>query len=276
MLLDQKLSRANFWRIVLNSTASFVMAYLLVFYINHFATVFTAGMFHYPVSFNFAKIVYHVEPYEWTHDAVKLMYSAGPLLILIAGIIALVAFFSLLEEVARVKIFFVWLCLHAFNYFFGGLLIGNIFTQGIGHVFNWMYLTDTSKMLVALVGFFGLLSTAILISRPIAISANSYFNELNNKNKPFFIMAQFVVPYVIGSALVVLYFLPVIRFQEKYSWISLGVLVLIGAVRMTSLDSIYFDEEDRKISLSYALILTALIGYLAVRFFLNGYLFINW
>lgn len=276
MQIDRELSRINFWRIAINSTASFVLAFLLVFYLNHFTLILSTGMFHYPVSFDFGSITFHIEPNQWTHDAVKLMYGAGPILIFIAGLIAVIAFFSIMEETARLKIFFAWLALHAFNFFFGGLLIGNIFKQGVGHVFNWMYLTDTSKMLIAIIGFFGLLTTAILMSRPMAISANSYFNNLKDRNRPFFVMAQIIVPYVIGSVAAVLYFLPRLHFQEKYSWISLGILLMIMVGRIMGMDSIYFDEEERRPAVSNVVVLTALAAYFGGRIILNSTYFINW
>ena len=95
------LSKRNFWVITTNSTAAFVLAFLFVFYVNHFTTLLTAGMFDYDVSFNYYVIFYHIEPYQWTHDSVKLMYSAGPILILLVGLIALIGFYSMVEEVAR-------------------------------------------------------------------------------------------------------------------------------------------------------------------------------
>ncbi|MBU3928550.1 MAG: hypothetical protein KKB74_12155 [Bacteroidetes bacterium] len=269
-------TKKNFWIIATNSTASYVLAFLFVFYVNHFANILTSGSFGYEVSFDWNIIYYHVEPYEWTHDAVKLIFSAGPMLILLVGLISLIAFYSLVEEPARIKTFFMWLTLHALNYFFGGLLIGNIFKKGVGHVFNWMYFTDTTKMLVALVGFFGLLATAYFMSKPVAISANSYYNKLSEKNFPFFFTAQIIVPFVAGTLLYTLYFLPDLRFQERYSWMSLAVLLIIIFGRVNYMEPLYFDEEDRYISLSKAIVLTTLIVVIGLRLILSYEILVSW
>ncbi|PKP30776.1 MAG: hypothetical protein CVT99_11685 [Bacteroidetes bacterium HGW-Bacteroidetes-16] len=269
-------TKKNFWIIATNSTASYVLAFLFVFYVNHFANILTSGSFGYEVSFDWNIIYYHVEPYEWTHDAVKLIFSAGPMLILLVGLISLIAFYSLVEEPARIKTFFMWLTLHALNYFFGGLLIGNIFKKGVGHVFNWMYFTDTTKMLVALVGFFGLLATAYFMSKPVAISANSYYNKLSEKNFPFFFTAQIIVPFVVGTILYTLYFLPDLRFQERYSWMSLGVLLIIIFGRVNYMETLYFDEEDRYISLSKAIVMTTLFVVIGLRLILSHEILVSW
>ncbi|MBU2554180.1 MAG: hypothetical protein K9G61_06340 [Bacteroidales bacterium] len=270
------LTRKNFWIIAANSTACYVLAFLFVFYVNHFTNIFTSGMFGYDVSFDWDIIYYHIEPYEWTHDSVKLIYSAGPILIFIVGLISLIGFYSLVEEVARIKTFFMWLTLHAMNYFFGGLLIGNLFKKGVGHVFNWMYFTDTAKMLVALLGFSGLLATAYFMSKAVAISANSYFNKLDEKNFPFFFTAQVIIPFIAGTLIYMGYFAPRILWQESYSWISLGVLLIIIFFRMNSFETLYFDEEDRYIELSKAIVITALVIVVGMRLLLNREYLISW
>ena len=277
-----KLTPINFWKIVANSTAGFVLAFLFIFYLNHFTAVMTAGMFSYDVSFDYLVVFYHIEPFEWTHEAVKLIFSAGPILILIFGFISLIAYFSLFEEEAIVKIFFLWLALLSLNYFFGGLMIGNIFKQGVGHVFNWMYFTDTQKMIIAIMGFFGLLSTGILMAKPIAHSANSYLNKLGEDNFPFFFTAQIIVPFILGNLIMFGYFFPDIIFNtdilfyERFGWISLSLLLLLSFGRINHMDTIYYEEEDRRIRFSWVLIGLALFIFLAFRLILSRSYLIRW
>jgi hypothetical protein len=270
------LTRKNFWTIAINSTAAFVISVLLIFYINHFITIITAGMFGYDISFNYEVIYYHIEPYQWTHDAVKLIFSAGPIVIFILGFISLIGFYSLVEEPAVAKIFFVWFTFVSFNYVFGGMLIGNLFTKGIGHVFNWMYLNSTEKMIVALLGFFGLIGTAFILARPIAISANAYFKEFNEKLFPFFITAQIIIPYLLGTVLVELYFLPEPDFNIMWFWGPMLVLIFIIFMLLNHSEELFFDEEERNVRLSKILLIIAVIFYLGVRLLLNHEFYIYW
>ncbi len=270
------LTRKNFWIIVLNSTSGYVLAYLFIFYLNHLMTIFSAGMFSYDLSFDYVLIYYHIQPYEWTADAVKLIYSAGPVIVFIFGFIALIGYYSLHEEPARVKIFFLWFVLIAFNYFFGGLLIGNIFKKGVGHVFNWMYFTDTQKLIVALIGFFGLISTGLLMAKPVAHSANSYFQKLDQDNYPFFFTAQIIVPFILGTLLISAYFYPTLLFQERYGWISLGVMLFLVFLRSNQYEKILFDDDDRQIRISWVMLILAVLFGVGIRLLLSRLYLIVW
>lgn len=276
MKIDRELTPKNFWIIVANSTAAFVLAYMIIFYINHFSIVLSAGMFDYPVSFNYDIIYFHIEPYEWTHDAVKLMYSAGPVLIFIFGFISMVGYYSFHEEEAKIKILFLWFAIIAFNYTFGGLMIGNLFKKGVGHVFNWMYFTDTQKMLVAIAGFFGLLSTGFLMAKPIAHTANTYFTHLSQNNFPFYFTAQIILPFILGSAIVVTYFIPRVQFQERYGWISMAVILLLTFGRINQYESIYFENEEKHIRLSWFIIILTIVGVGGLRLLLSREYLITW
>lgn len=282
MIGKSALTHKNFWIIVLNSTAGFILAYLFLFYLNHLTVIITGGMFDYDLSFDYKIIMFHIEAYEWTHDAVKLIFSAGSILIFIFGFIALIAYFSLSEEVAPFKIFFLWFTFLSLNYFFGGLMIGNIFKKGVGHVFNWMYMTDTQKMIIAIVGFFGLLSTGILMAKPVSHSANTYFNKLGENNFPFFFTSQIIVPFILGNLIMFSYFFPdiffnpEILFYERFGWISLLLILLLVFGRINHFDTIYFDEDDRAIRVSYTLVLVAFGLLVGIRLLLSSSIYVNW
>lgn len=276
MKIDRELTPKNFWIIVANSTAAFVLAYLIIFYMNQMAIILSAGMFNYSVSFDYELIYFHIEPFEWTHDAVKLIYSAGPVLIFIFGLISLVGYFAFHEEEARIKIFFLWFAIIALNYTFGGLMIGNLFKKGVGHVFNWMYFTDTQKMLVALLGFFGLLSTGFLMAKPIAHTANTYFTRLTPEIFPFYFTAQIIVPFFIGTTIVIAYFIPRVQFQERYSWISMALILMLAFIRINRYDSIYFEKEEKNIRLSYFIIFIAIVFVVGFRLILSRSYLIRW
>ncbi len=264
-----KLTKKNFWIIATNSTSAYVLSFLLVFYLNHFSNMFMSSMFNINVSFDWDYVYYHIEPYEWTFDAVKTIFSVGPVMVFLVGLISLIAFFSLLEEKAIIKIFFIWFTFHSFNFFFGNLLIGNIFKQGIGHVFNWMFLTDTEKLIVAMIGFFGLLGTAFVMTGPVITSANTYFGKIDDKKFPFFFTAQIIVPFILGTILSVGYFIPRILFQERYSWIILMIILFIIFMRLKDHEPVYFDEDDRSARLSVVLVVITLVVYIGFRIMFN-------
>lgn len=274
--LKTKLSRSNFWIIVVNSTASFVVAYLIVFYVNMLTTILSAGMFDFNLSFNYSQVYYQIQDYKWTHDSVKLIFGSGSIMVFILGVLSLVGFFGLIEESSRLKTLFLWITLISFNQTFGNLMIGNLFKTGVGHVFNWMYFSDTAKMVVALMGFFGLVVTAFIMRKPVGISANTYFNKIGSKNFPFFIMAQLILPFIFGYGLILAYFSQQLVFKEKYAWVSLGIMLLFIFISLSKSEDMYFDEEDKNITFSIFLIVTAIVMYSGLRYLLNEQIYIDW
>jgi len=271
------LTRRNFWVIAINSLASFVLSYLIIFYLNQISFVLTSGMYGYPVSIDYASVFFHVEPYQWTHDAVFLIFSSGYILTLIFGLLMLLAFYYILPDALPVKVFFFWFVLHAGNYLFGGLLLGNLMTQGIGHVFNWMYLLDTPRMLISLAGFFGLLVIALMSAYWVAVSANSYFDKYNEKMAPFFITAQVFVPYLIGSLILFFYFYPKNMFHERWGWLVLGTMLIIFYSRSLYMSDLLFEEDDtRKIRPMKGLIITAALVLVLSRLLMSRSWFFDW
>lgn len=276
MISDNSLSRRNFWILVVNSTVAFVVSYLFVFYLNLFSIVFTAGMFDYDISFNFSHIIYHVKQTDWTHDSVKVIFGSGPLLTFIIGLLSLVAYASMSEETEKIKLYLLWLSLNAFNYVFSGIIIGIIFKVRIAHLFIWMYFNDSQLLMMAIVGFFGILITAFVMTRRIAFSANIYFNDLNERNFPFFIMSQIILPFLLGVMLVVLYFVPQIHVMEMYVWIGLAIILLICSVNISKYDPVYFDEEERSIKVSWVALLISTLLILLLRFTMNHEILLKW
>ena len=269
---DAGLTKRNFWMIVTNSTSAYVLAYLMVFYINHFTKIFAAIMFNIPVGFDWDQIYFYIENYQWTHDMVTIIFSSGPVLAFLFGLVSLGIFYALREEFTLLKIFLIWFAFLSFNFFFGNLLIGNLFTKGIGYVFQWAFFSDTTKVLIAMVGFFGLIATAFVMREPILFSANSYFTTLTERNFPFFFTAQITVPFVIGTLFSIFYFYPRILFQERYSWISLAVVLLIIFLGINEEEPIIFDPEEPPppIHISKVLVICAVVIYVVFRIVLNS------
>lgn len=273
----EQLTRRNFWIIAINSLASFVLSYLIIFYLNQLSFVLTSGMYGYPVSVDYASVFFHVEPYQWTHDAVFTIFSSGYVLTFIFGLLMLLGFYYILPDALPVKVFFFWFVMHAGNYVFGGLLLGNLFTQGLGHVFNWMYLLDTPRMLISLTGFFGLLVISLMAAYWVGVSSNAYFVKYNEKMAPFFITAQVFVPYLIGSALLFLYFYPKNMFQERWGWLVLGTMLLIFYSRAQYMQDLLFEEDEtRQIRPMKGLIITAIAALVISRLIMSHTFYFAW
>ena len=139
-----------------------------------------------------------------------------------------------------------------------------------------MYLNSTEKLVIALIGFFGLVGTAFILARPIAISANSYFKQFNEKMFPFFFTAQIIVPFILGTALIELYFLPDPDFNIMWFWGPMAVLIFIIYKLLDMSEKLMFEEDVKKIEISKGMVYTAAIIYFGFRLVLSHEFFILW
>lgn len=268
---NPELTRKNFWTIVLNSTSAFVLAYLLVFYVNHFTKILTILFLGHSLRFNWHQIFLLIQDYQWTHGMVDLIFSTGVLLVLVAGIVAYRALLIKKFEQGISYTFILWISLLSFQLFFSELLIGTILTKGMGYVFQWMYLTDTAKVVIAMIGFGGLFIVAAIMKEPLLWSAGSYFVKLNEKNYPFFIMAQIILPFILGNAISILYFYPKIDVMNLFSWIPIGVtlLILFLIVRHPVDVDMEDNEEMPGLKVYKPLVILAIVLFIGIRIALN-------
>lgn len=118
MNANPELTRKNFWTIVLNSTSAFVLAYLLVFYINHFTKIFIILFLGHSLRFNWHQIYLLIQDYQWTHGMVNLIFSAGVLLVLVTGIVAYRSLLFKKFQQGTLYIFILWVSLLSFQLFF--------------------------------------------------------------------------------------------------------------------------------------------------------------
>ncbi len=163
------------------------------------------------------------------------------------------------------------------TYGFGGLQLGNLLTEGIGHVFNWMYLVDTARLIISLIGFFGLVMTSLFAVRIVAISADSYFSKFNERMVPFFITAQVLVPFILGAVIMFFYFFPKNMFHERFGWIVLTVMIFIFFMSTRWIDSLHFEEdEERAIRPMKGLIIFTIVFLVASRLALHHGISFSW
>ncbi|MBN2639926.1 MAG: hypothetical protein JXR65_12660 [Bacteroidales bacterium] len=265
------LSRKNFWTIVLNSTSAFVLAYLMVFYINHFTKIFIILFLGHSLRFNWYQIYLLIQDYQWTHGMVNLIFSAGVILVLVAGLVAYRSLLMMKFEQGIKYTFILWVSLLSFQLFFSELLIGTILTKGMGYVFQWMYLSDTAKVVIAMIGFGGLIIVASIMKGPVLWSSGSYFVKLTERNYPFFITAQIILPFIFGNLLSIIYFYPDIGVMNLFSWIPIGVTLLIMFLIVRH--PVDVDMEDNNemqgIKINKTIVIMAVVLVLLLRIALN-------
>ena len=246
-------------KITINSTSCFLLAYLVMYFIYQLTSAIATTFFNFDVIMYFDKNTYLLEPDEWTYDSVKTIYSSGPLITLLVALVSTITYFQLRETSMKIKLFFLWLSFHGYTMFFGGLLIGTLFSKGFGHVLIWSYVMDTGKLVVSLISISILIAIGLYLTKSILVSANSYYKFINATNRRRFILGQILYPYLIGNLVMFFFWIPEFNLYFQLILVSLLFLLSPALLRNDMFNDLFFDEGGDKVSFNYRIIIAAAI-----------------
>ncbi len=254
--------------ITANSTALYLLSYLFVFIVYQAFTILAAVIFNYSLEFNYTEITFLVYKYSWTFDSVKIIYSAGPIICLILSIFMIVVAIRFREFDGLFKVFFLWGFVHSINIILGSAVAGALLGDGFGHVLTWMYITDTGKLIVTLLGVFVLAAAGFGVAKLFLLSANSYFNKMEATERSSFLVYQTLLPYILGTAVIIAIRLPM-GYYEFLRIITPVIVILPLFIGSGGFPITYFDENPKTIKISGSLIAAAIIILVIYRVGLN-------
>jgi hypothetical protein len=253
----QKISIKESSCIVINSTAYFILSYVVIYFLQQLATALTALHFDISSVIHFNVIEFLIRGDDWTFDSVKIVFSVAVVFSLISALVCLIIYLKTIEFDGLLRLFFLWGFLHSLNNVIGGILIGAFIGEGPGYVLSYIYMTDTSKLFLALFGIFFLLGIGSAMVRPMLMTANSYYNNQVPDARFTFINHQFFLPFLIGNAILVLVKLPVQTFEVLL--IAPFVLLLLPLFFLVkTFPEFYFDENPKKIVIDWRLLLVSI------------------
>ncbi len=250
--------------IIINSTAFNLLSYLMVFMLFQFATIIASNMFDIPNTLYYNKIGFNVAPEAWTFDAVKVIYSAGNIILFLISISFLVIIIKTLEFNGLLRLFFLWGLIHSISMLLGSFIIGAFNFDGFGIVLSYLYLADTAKMLLLFIGLVLLLATGMAMVKVFLFSANTYFNFLSPAMRPAFRRDQFILPFVISTVFLLVIKYPLSLYETLILIIPAFILMPLfwGIGRYPVF---YFEETKKSIYISYRLVFITLGLYAVYR-----------
>ncbi|MFC2101373.1 hypothetical protein ACFLS7_00085 [Bacteroidota bacterium] len=233
--------------IILNSTVLFLIAYILIFSLTSLFTGISASVFDIPTRVYYNQILFFIASNDWTSDAVKAIFSTGPILSLIMGILLWILYSKVNEETGILKLLVAWMMAHCIVFFFGDIMMGALFTKGFGYVIMYLYFMDTGKMILTLFAFTAMFTLGLFMARGLLYTANTYVTVLRGDKAGQFTLFQYLIPYVIGNIIIYLVKLPDISLYEIFLNASLILFLVPIIIRSDMLQDLYFEEEPKKI-----------------------------
>jgi hypothetical protein len=202
------LSKQRF-NLVINSTILFITAFLLTTILHETAHAIAGWMA------DSQPILHHnyVEHLATSHLSVMQQAEialAGPLVGLLQGLTCLLLF-SVLTRRRRPQLFILWLCVLGFNNFLGYLMTGPLFQAGdIGKIYRLLGTSTAIQIMLAIVAAGALLFMAYKMTRPYLSFANerSWLDTADERKR--YSLHILLLPWLFGSIVVTLLYLPVI------------------------------------------------------------------
>ncbi len=244
--------------ISINSVFFFLVAYILIFILYNFATALAAFAFNIPTVIYYNDLSFLIKGVGWSPDAVKVVYSAGPLAALLAGIILIILYNIVAEENGVLRLLVLWMFIHASVYFFGEIMLGALFSRGFGFVLMYLYAKDTVMMVITVLALIGMISLGFRFARLFTVSANIYFNELPSHYARRFLTYQFILPFLIGTVILTLVKLPGFSPYETGVNLTMVFLLIPMMIQGSRLEDFYFDEDPRQVRIYIPLVVAAL------------------
>ncbi len=265
----------DIWIIAINSTAFFLLSYLIIYFLTQLSACIAALNFEITTVLYFNRIYYNIIASDWTADAVKIVFSTGPLLSLFIGLILLIIYSKIYQNNNLAKILVLWGIFHAFNIFFSSLFVGTLLGTSLGHVLSWMYFQDTEKMTISIIAIFAIFGFGLISAKPFIFSSNLYFKNYTEHNRKTFIIGQLVIPLITGSLIIYLLKLPDVSYYEIGVLITMIIMMLPIYMKYKSFQDYYFDESEIKIKFAKVWLIVTIILLIVLRVILGIGLHIN-
>lgn len=257
--------KGSFKLITINSVLLYLLAYILMFVVTRLSASIAASAFNIPSTIYYYDIDFLITSHDWSADAVNTIFSASPL---ISFILAL-GLFALYREIISFSgisgIFIAWLFLAFFGYFAGELIVGSILNKGFGYVLMYMFVMDTGRLALTVLAGLAILMAGRAIARTLLYSGNIYFNDLKDIYKLKYAIYQFILPFIIGTAILQICEIPNFSIYLFLSRLSLILIFLPLIPRSMSIPDLYFEEDTKTPAFSKTLLIITILALIAYR-----------
>jgi hypothetical protein len=206
-LFDRNSAFYRAMTIVVNSSAIFIFTYVIAYLFYWLLCMLVASVYGIDSTLYYYDLKFNDHSALWTRFNVLMVTGIPPFMSLFAGLFFLRFLAKQTRFVGLQKLFMVWLAFHLINHFFGAFPSGVVTNEGFGYVAAWMYMNTAMKFLFSLLSLFGMGMIGYYASETILETSDSV-NRIKSDNRVSFILNQLALPWLIGTAILLLLRLP--------------------------------------------------------------------
>ncbi len=233
--MDRKQSERWLSRVsrTINSTACFSLAYVILTYLLWYITGLAGRFFKFDSLVYYYGIKFMLNGHAWSKLKIVLIYSAGPLSMLLLSMLALLLYHNLKRLKTILNVFLLWIFVLGFTIFLSQIIIAalgvyrydSLYYQGLAVTFAWLKIPAFLVYALNIFVVLFIIYIGVNSSRPFLAFSYSYskVNNAAHRRKYFFEIA--LVPFIIGGLLTCVAVFP--KDQAAKS-----VLVLLGSTHL--------------------------------------------
>lgn len=192
--------RKKFGIVFLQSTAFFVLAFLVVYIIYQLVTIMVASVFKIPVTWYYYQLKFPLYTYSklYTRPALVLIFGSGPMFSLMLAFVFLKSFFNRRTTSNHLQLFYLWGIVSGINMFFGAYIVGFLTRTEFIYTSEWLLMSsvfDIEEMIFTLISLGMLLIIGRLLT-PLFLVSSGSVTLLTPEYRFFFILCQVILPWL--------------------------------------------------------------------------------
>lgn len=253
---------------ILNSLASFLVAYLVVYMLYQLVVLITAAFYDIDSILFYYKLDFNDHSSLWDILNIIIITLSGPANSLFLGFFFYNYLFFKAKSYPRLQLFFLWSGLLAFAHFFAAFISGVITMKGFGYVPIWLFWNDFTKFFFAIIAMASLVLIGYFSASRFLITTNN-IHRIHKNNKALFYLHQAVIPFLLGFLILILVKMPN---NQNYDTLILAFSSFIfGSVffHMKAEMPPFIYQRNKIAHLNWVLVLLAMVMLYSWRVYLE-------
>ncbi|HOK50712.1 MAG: hypothetical protein WHT29_11135 [Bacteroidales bacterium] len=264
-MVNENTSKNLHLKVFFASGISFFLALLIIYLPSQMLVHGVASFFNIPTKFHRFQLIFPIldHSFLWTQLSVSSIYSATPLVALIAFLTARIIFFRKHITLSySSSLLLIWLNALGIHFFFGALMVGIPLVKDFGYVPDWLYFPEWIRIFLVVFSALVLLLNGIVIRRQVE---TLMYSERQQQRPYYSFLFKWYAIY--APAIVFVFLFIVLGFPNNTLFMRLFwlmfLLQLIGVFPFKFIYAPLLHSEDTvKISGKYVILLVILLSML--------------
>lgn len=256
--------RSKLFFMFVNSTAMYVLAYILLYVTYQLVTSRIAQSLDIRSVIYYHKIDFRVPADFWNPVRVIYTFAAGPVTCLLLAIIFFRLYKMTKKKPGWARLFFFWLYLHGCNLFFGAYVAGVITGNGFRWVTNYMAVSRKIEFVIAFFCVLFLFAIGYFSTRGF-IQMSPSQSLIERFSRRTFVFAVCIAPWMVGSIILVLFKLPNITPNETIVYLMMFTVAVPVFLIQRNFLEVNLVRRTKALGFSWAFILATVGALLLFR-----------